>query len=138
MAAETQPFAGDGKVYHIRYETFSDHMNVLHSAADLAICRAGAGTIAELIHCQTPGILVPYPLATGGHQTLNARAHAEAGMAVLLPQNELAELLPAIQALDDEALSAMRKVLSKFAKSIGNPAAALADEIIARLPAEDN
>jgi UDP-N-acetylglucosamine--N-acetylmuramyl-(pentapeptide) pyrophosphoryl-undecaprenol N-acetylglucosamine transferase len=127
---KTQSLAGDGKIYHIRYETFSDHMDVLHSAADLAICRAGAGTIAELIRCQTPSILVPYPLATGDHQTLNARAHAEKGMAILMPQNELAELLQTVGALDDEALQSMRKNLAQFAKSIGNPAAALADDIV--------
>ncbi|MDR2677548.1 MAG: glycosyltransferase [Puniceicoccales bacterium] len=138
MEMKTQLQGVAGKIYHIRYETFSDYVNVLHSAADLAICRAGAGTIAELIRGQTPSILVPYPTATGDHQTLNARAHAEAGMAILLPQNQLAELFPTVEALDDGALQSMRKNLSKFAKSVGNPAAALADDIMASWPAEND
>ncbi|MDR0727899.1 MAG: UDP-N-acetylglucosamine--N-acetylmuramyl-(pentapeptide) pyrophosphoryl-undecaprenol N-acetylglucosamine transferase [Puniceicoccales bacterium] len=132
MQTETKPRAMGGPIYHSRYEPFSDRMNVLYSAADLVICRAGAGTIAELIRCHTPGILVPYPSATGDHQTLNARAHAEAGMAILLPQNELSELFSVVEALDDRAFQSMRAILTKFDQSIGNPAVALADGAIGR------
>jgi UDP-N-acetylglucosamine--N-acetylmuramyl-(pentapeptide) pyrophosphoryl-undecaprenol N-acetylglucosamine transferase len=52
----------------------------------LAICRAGASTVAELSAVGRPALLIPYPHATGDHQTANARALAEAGGGWVLPQ----------------------------------------------------
>ena len=57
--------------------------------AHLAICRAGASTIAELAAIGRPAILIPYPYATDDHQTANARAFAEAGAGWVIPQSEL-------------------------------------------------
>jgi UDP-N-acetylglucosamine--N-acetylmuramyl-(pentapeptide) pyrophosphoryl-undecaprenol N-acetylglucosamine transferase len=57
--------------------------------AHLAICRAGASTIAELAAIGRPAILIPYPYATDDHQTANARAFAEAGGGWMIPQPEL-------------------------------------------------
>ena len=50
----------------------TDEFGAALAAADLAISRAG-GTVWELAAAGTPAILVPYPHATGDHQTLNAR-----------------------------------------------------------------
>ncbi len=49
--------------------------------ADLAICRAGALTVAELALAGMPALLVPYPFAADDHQAANARALEEAGAA---------------------------------------------------------
>ncbi len=54
------------------------------AAADLVICRAGAGTCAELAAMGTASILVPYPYAKGDHQTKNAAALVDAGAAILV------------------------------------------------------
>ena len=78
--------------------------------ADMVVCRAGALTVAELIHAGIGAIFVPYPAAVDDHQTANARALVDAGAALLLPQSELtaASLAEAIAALgaDRDALLA--------------------------------
>jgi UDP-N-acetylglucosamine--N-acetylmuramyl-(pentapeptide) pyrophosphoryl-undecaprenol N-acetylglucosamine transferase len=60
-----------------------------YAASDLALTRAGALTIAELCAWGIPPVLVPLPTAAADHQTANARALAEAGAAVTVPQREL-------------------------------------------------
>jgi UDP-N-acetylglucosamine--N-acetylmuramyl-(pentapeptide) pyrophosphoryl-undecaprenol N-acetylglucosamine transferase len=57
--------------------------------ADLVVSRAGAMTVAELTVCGKPAILIPLPRAIHQHQTHNARVLAQAGGAVLLPEEEL-------------------------------------------------
>ncbi|NLF46069.1 MAG: undecaprenyldiphospho-muramoylpentapeptide beta-N-acetylglucosaminyltransferase [Syntrophomonadaceae bacterium] len=49
-------------------------MGVALAAADLAICRAGASTVAELALLGLPAIFIPYPYAADNHQEKNARA----------------------------------------------------------------
>ncbi len=63
-----------------------------YAAADLAVTRAGAMTIAELSAWGIPAVLVPLPTAAQDHQTENARAVAAVGGAVLLPQSQLSAL----------------------------------------------
>ncbi|MCX7818556.1 MAG: undecaprenyldiphospho-muramoylpentapeptide beta-N-acetylglucosaminyltransferase [Kiritimatiellae bacterium] len=55
---------------------FTLDMAAMYAAADLAICRAGATTCAELALFGTPALLVPYPYAARNHQLANARAFA--------------------------------------------------------------
>ncbi len=59
------------------------------AAADVAISRAGASTTAELLAWGIPAVLVPFPAAAANHQDFNARALAEAGAALYLPETEL-------------------------------------------------
>ena len=83
---------------------FIDDMAAAYAGADLAVCRAGATTIAELAAAGVPAVLVPFPHAVDDHQTKNARFLSDAGAAVLLPQNELApERLAALLAGFDRA-----------------------------------
>jgi UDP-N-acetylglucosamine--N-acetylmuramyl-(pentapeptide) pyrophosphoryl-undecaprenol N-acetylglucosamine transferase len=58
------------------------------AAADLVVARAG-GSIFEIAAAGKPAVLVPYPYATGDHQTANARYMADAGAAVVIPDSEL-------------------------------------------------
>jgi len=60
-----------------------------YAAADVAVTRAGAMSIAELCAWGLPAVLVPLPTAAADHQTHNARAVAADGAAVHLPQAEL-------------------------------------------------
>ncbi len=76
----------------IRFIPFCRQMHIVSSAADVVIGRAGAGTIAELTHCETPSILVPFPTSADGHQLANARVFEQQGGCVCLEQNELPKL----------------------------------------------
>ena len=108
----------------------TDHFGAALAAAELAISRAG-GTVWELAAAGTPAILVPYPHATGDHQTLNARYFADGGGAIVVDQSELAGV-PALVAelLDDPArLSRMSDAMKALAKP--DAADAVADELLA-------
>jgi UDP-N-acetylglucosamine--N-acetylmuramyl-(pentapeptide) pyrophosphoryl-undecaprenol N-acetylglucosamine transferase len=103
---------------------FIHDMAAAYAAADLAVCRAGATTLAELCAAGVPAVLIPYPFAAAGHQEENARALLRAGAAEMILQAEvtgpgLAEMV--LKLMDDrEALTAM----AGAARSLGRPDAA--------------
>jgi len=103
---------------------FIDDMASAYRDADLVICRAGATTVAELAAAGAASLLVPYPYAVDDHQTANARYLADAGAAVLLPQQRLqAESLAALlRSLDRDRLLDM----AQRARALGRPDAARA------------
>jgi UDP-N-acetylglucosamine--N-acetylmuramyl-(pentapeptide) pyrophosphoryl-undecaprenol N-acetylglucosamine transferase len=68
---------------------FDPDMPARYRWADLALCRAGAITVAELALAGLPALLVPYPYAADDHQTANARALADVGAARLLDSGTL-------------------------------------------------
>ena len=73
----------------LRLVPFLDDMGGAYAAASLAVTRAGAMTLAELSAAGVPSILVPYPYASGDHQTDNAKRHAARGAARVIAQSEL-------------------------------------------------
>ncbi|MHB8387041.1 undecaprenyldiphospho-muramoylpentapeptide beta-N-acetylglucosaminyltransferase [Metallibacterium sp.] len=72
-----------------RVEPFIETMEQAYAWADLALCRAGALTLAELATAGLGAILVPYPHAVDDHQTRNAAFMAGADAARLLPESAL-------------------------------------------------
>ncbi|MDE3083692.1 MAG: UDP-N-acetylglucosamine--N-acetylmuramyl-(pentapeptide) pyrophosphoryl-undecaprenol N-acetylglucosamine transferase [Verrucomicrobiota bacterium] len=68
------------------FTPFCDSMADLFSAADLVVARAGAGTIAELIRCTTPAILIPFPHAADDHQRANAAFFEKQGGGMVVDQ----------------------------------------------------
>ncbi|HVZ63072.1 MAG TPA: UDP-N-acetylglucosamine--N-acetylmuramyl-(pentapeptide) pyrophosphoryl-undecaprenol N-acetylglucosamine transferase [Lacunisphaera sp.] len=74
------------------FEPFSDRIGVLMSAADFVVSRAGAGTIAELVRCETPAILIPFPHAADNHQWANASYFEQQGGGVVINENLLGGL----------------------------------------------
>ena len=58
-------------------------MSGLLAESDLAVCRAGGTTLAELAAAGVPAILVPYPHAADDHQRKNAEALAAAGACLI-------------------------------------------------------
>lgn len=68
---------------------FYDNMAGLLQRANLAISRAGAGTLSELAIAATPALLIPYPYAAEDHQAYNAAAFLKAGAAQVYRQDQL-------------------------------------------------
>ena len=68
---------------------FIDDMASAYGRADLAVCRAGATTLAELTALGKPSILIPYPYAAHQHQEVNAGALVAAGGADMILENDL-------------------------------------------------
>jgi UDP-N-acetylglucosamine--N-acetylmuramyl-(pentapeptide) pyrophosphoryl-undecaprenol N-acetylglucosamine transferase len=81
-----------GRVVRSTFVAFSDRVGVLMSAADLVLSRAGAGTLAELVRCETPAILIPYPHAADNHQWANATYFEQQGGGVVVADHALAGL----------------------------------------------
>jgi UDP-N-acetylglucosamine--N-acetylmuramyl-(pentapeptide) pyrophosphoryl-undecaprenol N-acetylglucosamine transferase len=84
------------------------------AACHLALCRAGASTIAELTTIGRPAVLVPYPHATDDHQTANAEATALTGGAWFMPQTAFT---PAALAARLEAVLTLPESLAKAAEA---------------------
>ena len=81
-----------GATVRASFLPFCDRMSELMSAADLVVSRAGAGTLAELIRCETPAILVPYPQAADDHQRANAAYFERQGGGIMVSQLQLGQL----------------------------------------------
>jgi UDP-N-acetylglucosamine--N-acetylmuramyl-(pentapeptide) pyrophosphoryl-undecaprenol N-acetylglucosamine transferase len=94
--------AGDSLQYEL--VGYEERMDRLYSKAAVAVCRSGAGTIAELTAVGLPAILVPLPGAPSDHQTRNAQTLARAGAAVMLRDEacDAAHLARAVSDLLDD------------------------------------
>ena len=80
---------------------FVDDVAEAYAWADVAVCRAGASTVAELSATGVGAILVPYPSAADDHQSANARLLERRGAAHVVPEDgdiapRLATLLGAL------------------------------------------
>jgi len=112
---------------------FIDDMAAAYAWADLAICRAGALTIAELQAAGLGALLVPFPAAVDDHQTRNAAAMVAAGAAIVMQERDLT---PAVLGALIAELSADRSRLLAMAQAaracaITDAAGTLADLCIA-------
>ena len=68
---------------------FIEDMAGTYAWADLAVCRAGALTLAELTASGLGAVLVPFPHAVDDHQTRNAEALVATGAAELIQERDL-------------------------------------------------
>ena len=116
LTGNNDPNANSLQHPHYIAMAFYDNMAGLLQRANLAISRAGAGTLTELAFTGTPAILIPYPYAAEDHQTYNAKEFVEAGAAFVYQQSDLtteilaqqvAQLLPSpkLQSMADKAAS---------------------------------
>jgi len=99
---------------------FEPEMPRRYRWADLAVCRSGALTVAELAMAGLPALLVPFPHAADDHQHANARALAAAGAARVLESRPLAaaELARALRECFEKPaeLAAMGRAAARCAR----------------------
>lgn len=110
---------------------FIDDMRAAYAAADLAVCRAGGTTLAELTAVGVPSVLIPYPHHADQHQVHNAQALCDAGAAVMVRENMIGLLAGTVRELirDPARLAGMRSA----AQSLGvrNATERIANNIVA-------
>jgi UDP-N-acetylglucosamine--N-acetylmuramyl-(pentapeptide) pyrophosphoryl-undecaprenol N-acetylglucosamine transferase len=111
---------------------YCDRMDLAYAAADVALCRSGMTTVAELTAVGLPAAYVPLPIGNG-EQRLNAEPVVSAGGGILVADADctaawvLATLVPLLS--DDDRLLAM----GRAAAGLGRPDAdeRLADLVLA-------
>lgn len=112
---------------------FHPDMGRLYACADVAVCRAGATTLSELIVVRVPALLVPYPHA-GDHQANNAGILLELGAARMLRESpqlgaQLGDKLARLLESSGE-LESMRLAYENFPVDLRQSAARLADLVL--------
>ena len=80
-----QPGPGEPPYVAVPY---LDRMDLAYAAADLAICRSGAMTVAEVTAVGLPAVYVPLPIGNG-EQRLNALPVVEAGGGLIVDDRDL-------------------------------------------------
>ncbi|TET94252.1 MAG: undecaprenyldiphospho-muramoylpentapeptide beta-N-acetylglucosaminyltransferase [Candidatus Zixiibacteriota bacterium] len=112
---------------------FADRMDLVYAAADLAIGRAGALTLAELTACGLPSILIPYPHAAGDHQRKNAADLVNRKMAVVIDEKDLdtVDLLGEAVALHrSERFQQMKRTITEWNHGRRPAADVIAEDIV--------
>ncbi len=111
--------AGGGALL-VELTPFLDRMDLAYAAADIAVCRPGAGTVAELAVVGLPAVLVPYPHAPFDHQARNASALVAAGAAIMVRDHEATPEVvgPQLERIldDHRQLHSMRSGLGHMAR----------------------
>lgn len=115
---------------------FIDRMDLAYAAADLAVCRSGAMTVAEVSAVGLPSIFVPLPIGNG-EQSLNAASLVAAGAALQVPDGQFTASTLVDTVMPLAANEPELRRMSAAARGFGrrNAASLLADlvmEVIAR------
>ena len=112
---------------------YAERMTEPYAVAELAVCRGGASTVAEICVAGLPAVIVPYPYHRDRQQERHGRALEAAGSGVVVPDTELsAERLEreVTRVLDDDD---RRERMRKAALALARPQAA---DHVARLVRE--
>ncbi len=99
-----------------------EEMSAALAAADLAVGRAGASTLAEAAAFALPMAIVPYPHAAG-HQRRNAEIQVESGAALMI-EDEALDADTLVEAAGLLADPARHAAMSAAARDLARPGAA--------------
>lgn len=84
----------DGLVGYAQFEYANEELTDMLALADIAISRAGANSICELLALHKPNILIPLPVAASrGDQILNAKSFEAQGFSCVLDEETLTDKL---------------------------------------------
>jgi len=108
----------DHKIFLV--EPYLHDIEKAYSLADLAICRAGATTLAEISAYGLPVILIPYPYATHNHQEVNAKIFTREGAAILILEKDLSDKKLAQVLLDILKDKNRLEMMAKKSRELGN------------------
>ena len=116
---------------NILVRPYFDDMVYPLKACDIVIARAGSVSLSEILECNSPSILIPYPYAAQDHQRKNAKEMVERGTSLYLEDSEctgktLSEKINELLS-DKQKLNLMRENAKNFAKK--NPT----QEIVSQL-----
>lgn len=103
---------------------FSNEIWKVYRSADVVLARAGASTVAEILCCGLPSILVPYPFSPTGDQQANAEFVAESGAGRAVDQNSLTPQVLCETVSSIVGDSKRRDAMSRAALSLARPDAA--------------
>ena len=117
-----------------RVEPYVEVMTDAYAAADLALCRGGATTVAEITVVGLPALVVPYPYHRDRQQERHGRILEGAGAGRVLLDEELTTERLASEASELLADDARLAAMGRAAASLGKPDAAGA---LARLVMEE-
>ncbi len=122
LAGSTKTRAPSACLY--RLIDFVDDMTVAYGLADLALCRGGATTLAELAAVGLPAIVVPYPYHRDKQQERQARVAERAGAATIL--DDSATTTESVAALASSLLEDAAKLqeMSRRFRALARPDAA--------------
>ena len=104
---------GDG-IENLKIFPFRTDMANIYSATDVAVCRAGAGTLTELSLFGVPAVMIPFPYAAGDHQMWNALEIENLGGGITVPQEE---------ATTESVISAVDRIIKShgdYSSSVSN------------------
>lgn len=124
-SADVSARVGSGGALVYRVAGYVDSMVEPYAVADLAVCRGGASTVAEICVAGIPAVIVPYPYHRDRQQERHGRVLESAGAGVVVADAELtSDRLEGVatRLLDDDDV---RERMRKAALELGRPRAAV-------------
>ncbi|MFH2035162.1 MAG: undecaprenyldiphospho-muramoylpentapeptide beta-N-acetylglucosaminyltransferase [Candidatus Zixiibacteriota bacterium] len=116
---------------------FTNEIEKYYAAADIAIARSGALTMAELEIAGLPSILIPYPYAAEDHQRINAEYFVENKVALSFDDKLLKEynmIAVAVDLCESGQREVMVEALANLKNRKDKPAVEMiVDEILAQV-----
>lgn len=119
-------------VTNVKAQEYIYNMGEMYTWADLVICRAGAGTVAEIAAAQKCAIMIPLPWAADNHQKKNAEALVEKNAGIMIEQKELTSEVLYAKIMELKNSPEAREKMSQNVKSFFQPQAAkkMAEQIV--------
>ena len=118
-----------GRPGYVQYEYVDAPLKHLFAAADLAVSRAGANSICELLALRKPNVLIPLSAAASrGDQLLNAASFEKQGFSAVLKEEDMNQdtLFDAIQDTYEHRADFISRMKQS---SLGNAVETIADLI---------